>query len=118
MGMAKKASRAKKSKKKSGKELPGQSLEKAVARVQQMLDLHSTVTHNEKIVDRVGNERQLDVVIRGYFAAQSLLGVMECKDHNRKKGLDAVEAFAKKTEHLNANFRIMVSRKGFTKQAL
>ncbi len=98
--------------------LPGLSLEKAVARIQQMFDPASTVTRDEKLVDRVGNKRQYDVVIRGQFGGHPVLGIIECKDHNRKKGPEAVEAFSKKSEHLGANLRLMVSRKGFTKQAL
>lgn len=97
---------------------PGIGLEMIVARIQQMMDPNSTVTHNEVLEDRVGNRRQYDVVIRGRFGGRAVLGVMECKDHSRKKGPDAVEAFAKKSENLGANLRVMVSRKGFTKQAL
>jgi hypothetical protein len=100
------------------KDAAGIKLEKIVARIQQMMDSNSTVMHNEKLLDRVGNTRQYDVVIRGQFGGRPVLGVMECKDHSRPKGADAVEAFAKKTENLGANLRIMVSRKGFTKQAL
>jgi hypothetical protein len=100
------------------KDAPGITLEKIVARIQQMMDPASTVTHDEKIIDRVGNRRQYDVVIRGEFGGRPVLGVMECKDHSRKKGPDAVEGFAKKTENLGANLRIMVSKKGFTEQAL
>jgi hypothetical protein len=97
---------------------PGLSLEYAVARIQQMMDPNSTVTQNEKLVDRVGNKREFDIVIRGFFGGRPVLGVMECKDHSRKKGPDVIEAFAKKTENLGANLRIVVSKKGFTKQAL
>jgi hypothetical protein len=98
--------------------LPGEKLELAVARVQRMMDPNTTVTHNEKLVDRLRNKRQCDVVIRGSCGGRPILGIIECRDHKRKKGPDAVEAFAKKTEHLGANFRVMVSRKGFTPQAL
>src|SRR5260370_12607714 len=83
-----------------------------------MMDTNSIVTHNELLEDRVGNKRQYDVVIRGQFGGRPVIGVMECKDHSRKKGPDVVEAFAKKSENLGANLRIMVSKKGFTKQAL
>ncbi len=83
-----------------------------------MLDPNSVVSHNEQIIDRVGNKRQFDVVIRGHFGGRSVLGVMECKDHRRKKGPDVVEAFAKKAENVGANLRIMVTRKRFTDQAL
>lgn len=100
------------------KDAPGVRLETIVTGIQQMMDPNTTVTHNEWLEDRVGNVRQYDVVIRGKFGGRLLLGVMECKDHNRKKGPDAVEAFAKKTENLGANFRLIVSKKGFTAQAL
>ena len=100
------------------KQLPGISLELAVVNIQKMLDPNSTVTHNEKLKDRVGNTRQYDVVIRGTFGGRSVLGIIECKDHSRKKGPSTIEAFSKKTENLGANLRLVVSRKGFTKQAL
>jgi hypothetical protein len=112
--MAKRTTR----KKGRGRLLPGVSLELAVARIQQMMDPDSTVSHNETLLDRLGNRRQFDVVIRGTFGGRPVLGVIECRDHSRKKGPDAVEGFAKKTEHLGANLRLMVSRKGFTRQAL
>ncbi len=97
---------------------PGVRLETVVARIQQMMDPNSTVTHNEWLNDRIGNKRQYDVVIRGQFGGRPVLGVIECKDHSRKKGPETVEAFAKKTEHLGANLRLIVSTKGFTEQAL
>jgi hypothetical protein len=100
------------------KDAPGVSLEKVVYRIQQMMDPNSSVTHNQWLEDRVGNKRQYDVVIRGQFGGRPVLGVIECKDHSRKKGPAAIEAFAKKTENLGANLRLMVSRKGFTEQAL
>ncbi len=114
--MAKKRSGTKKAKRVG--ELPGVSLEKAVARIQQMMDPNTKVTHNEVLVDRVGNKRQFDVVIRGTFGGRPILGIVECRDHSRKKGPDAVEAFAKKCDNLGANLRLMVSKKGFTEQAL
>lgn len=99
-------------------ERPGLSLELIVAKIQKLMDQGSEVTHNEKLIDRVGNKRQYDVVIRGQFGGRPILGVIECKDHNRRKGPSTVEAFAKKTENLGANLRLIVSRRGFTEQAL
>lgn len=104
--------------KKKPKDMPGLSLEKAVARIQQMIDPQSQVSHNEKLTDRVGIERQYDVVLRGQAFGQPILGIIECKNHNRNEGPEAVEAFAKKTENLGANVTIIVSSKGFSKQAL
>ena len=96
----------------------GLSLELVVTKIQQMMDAGSQVTHNEKLVDRVGNKRQYDVVVRGNFGGRPVLGVIECKDHSRKVGPNLIEAFAKKTENLGANLRLVVSRRGFTAQAL
>src|SRR5579871_3250660 len=70
----------------SDNDLPGIRLETIVARIQQKMDPNSTVSHNEKLVDRLGNKRQYDVVIRGHYAGRPILGVIECKDHSRKKG--------------------------------
>jgi len=100
------------------KDISGVSFEKVVARIQQMMDTNSVVTHNENLVDRVGNTRQFDVVIRGQFGGRPVLGVIECKDHSRKMGPETIEAFAKKSENLGANLRLIVSKKGFTEQAL
>jgi hypothetical protein len=96
----------------------GKKLEATVARIQQMMDPNTTVTRNEVLIDRLGNKREFDVVIRGSVGGRALLGVIECRDHKRRKGPAAVEGFAKKCENLNANLRTMVSRGGFTKQAL
>jgi hypothetical protein len=109
---------AKHLRKKPARKQAGRALEEAVARVQQRLDPNSRVTHDEKMTDRVGIVRQFDVVIRGQFAGRDCLGVIECKDHSRKGGLGDVEAFAKKTDNLGANIRLMVARKGFTDSAL
>lgn len=112
--MPKKSSRAKG----ASELLPGVNLEQVVARIQQKIDPASSVTHNEVLLDRIGNSRQCDVVIRGAFAGRPLLGIIECKDHNRRKSPDAIEAFAKKTEHLGANIKIFISKMGFTPAAL
>ena len=100
------------------KENPGISFEKVVAELQRQLDPNSEVTHNEWIVDKLGNRRQFDVVIRGKFAGQDLLGVIECKDLKKKVGTPEVDAFITKANNLNANFKVIVSKKGFTKPAL
>ena len=103
---------------KINKDRPGIAFEKLVATMQTRIDPTSQVTHNENIVDRLGHSRQFDVVIRGLFAAQKMLGVIECKDMRRKVGNPDVDAFATKARDVNANFKILMSRSGFTKHAL
>ena len=97
---------------------PGIGLEKLVVRIQQLMDPNSQVTHNEWLMDRLGNSRQYDVVIRGEFAGQPILGVVECKDHGDRIGPDYVESFATKARNLGVNLAMMVSKRGFTDQAL
>lgn len=99
-------------------EQPGIAFEKAVAAIQAQIDPTSSVTHNETLVDRLGHSRQFDVVIRGNFAGQQMLGVIECKDLKRKVGNPDVDAFITKAQEINANFKILMSKTGFSKPAL
>lgn len=99
-------------------ERPGIAFEKLVAAMQAQIDPTSTVTHNEVIIDRLGHPRQFDVVIRGRFAGQQMLGVIECKDLKRKVGNPEVDAFVTKARDVNANFKVLMSRSGFAKPAL
>lgn len=103
---------------KKNKDGPGIAFEKLVAAMQARIDPTSQVTHNEKVVDRLGHSRQFDVVIRGSFAAQKMFGVIECKDMRRKVGNPEVDAFVTKARDVNANFKILISRSGFTQPAL
>lgn len=99
-------------------EKPGIAFEKTVAAIQTQIDPNSCVTHNETLVDRLGHTRQFDVVIRGSFAGQPMLGVIECKDLKRKIGNPEVEAFIAKANEINANFKILISKTGFSKPSL
>jgi Restriction endonuclease len=100
------------------KDKSGKSLETAVARIQQLLDPGSIVTHNECITDHLGIRRQFDVVIRGVAMGRDYLGVIECKDWDSKIGTPEVEAFVAKAKGVNANIVLIVSYKGFSEPAL
>jgi hypothetical protein len=113
-----KKQRKKKSAKKRMRPLPGIELEHVVLHLQRLMGPDASAEHDQKIKDRLGHERQIDVLIRGKFGGWPTIGVIECKDQSRKKGLDDIGAFAKKTEHLGAGLRLIVSKKGFTKTAL
>lgn len=99
-------------------EQPGIAFEKVVAAIQSQIDPQATVTHNEFLIDRLGQRRQFDVVVRGSFAGQRMLGIIECKDLGDKVGTPDVDAFVTKAQDINANFKVLVSRRGFTKPAL
>ncbi|MFY9326858.1 MAG: restriction endonuclease [Georgfuchsia sp.] len=96
----------------------GEPFEKLVAQIQARIDPASQVTHNEFLTDRLGQRRQFDVVVRGQFAGQKMLGVVECKDLNRKVGTPEIDAFQTKAQDINANFKVIASKRGFTKPAL
>jgi hypothetical protein len=96
------------------KDKTGKTLEQAVGRIQQMFDLKSTVTYREHIINRLGISREFDVIIRGEYAGQPILGVIECKDWKNKVGTPELDAFITKTRDINANLRLIVSPKGFT----
>src|SRR5258708_37848946 len=100
------------------KDKSGQSLEKAVVRIQRMLDPGSIVIHNEWITDRLGIHRQFDVIVRGTAMGRDYLGVIECKDWDDKIGTPEVEAFVAKAKSVNAQIVLMVSYKGFSKPGL
>jgi hypothetical protein len=100
------------------KDKSGKSLEQVVGRIQQMMDAQCKISYREKIVNRLGISREFDVVIRGFFAGHPMLGVIECKDWADKVGTPEIDAFITKTRDINANLRIIVSPKGFTRPAL
>jgi len=97
---------------------PGIEFEKIVTDIQKQLDPCAEVTHNQVLVDRLGQKRQFDVVIRGRFAGQEILGVIECKDLSKKVGTPDIDAFVTKASEINANFKIVVSKSGFSKPAI
>ena len=97
---------------------PGTDFEKAVAAMQAMMGPNAIVTHDEKIRDRLGRLRQFDVVIRGKIAGHAILGVIECKDLKKPVGSPQVEAFVTKSRDVNANLKLLASKKGFYKPAL
>lgn len=99
-------------------DLPGIAFEKLIADIQSKMDPNAEVFHNQRLIDRLGHERQFDVVFKGQFGGQSLLGVIECKDFNRKVGNPEVDGFATKARDVNANVKVLISRNGFTKPAL
>ncbi len=101
-----------------GKDKTGKSLEEIVGRIQQLMDPQSVVTYRERIPNRLKILREFDVVIRGQFGGHPMLGVIECKDWVDKVGTPEVDAFVTKSSDINANLRLMVSPKGFTKPAL
>jgi hypothetical protein len=101
-----------------GKDRTGKSLEQAVTRIQQLMAPGATIERGVRIQNRLGIPREFDVTVRGEFAGHQMLGVIECKDWADKVGTPELDAFIQKSSDINANFRLIVSPKGFTGPAL
>lgn len=96
----------------------GKEFEQAVAKVQSLFDDSSEISTNEKIKDRLGQNREFDVVLRSKLSGYELLGVIECKDLKRKVGVQVVDGFHSKATNALAHFKVIVSKSGFTKNAI
>jgi hypothetical protein len=97
---------------------PWENFEQAVASVQRLLSPDAEVTHNEKIPDLKNRRRQFDVVIRGNWAGHKILGVIECKDKGRPVDMPQIEGFITKSRSVRANIALIVSRSGFSGDAI
>jgi hypothetical protein len=95
-----------------------EAFEQTVASVQRLFSPDADVRHNQKIADLKNRRRQFDVVIRGEWAGQKVLGVIECKYTSRPVNLPHIEAFITKSRSVNANIALVVSRAGFTEEAI
>lgn len=99
--------------KKSGKEY-----EQEIAELHRMFGDSYEVLTNHILKDSDGIPREFDVVVKAQINRMEMLGLVECKDLKRRVDIQVVDAFAKKSESVNANFKVIFSRKGFTKNAV
>jgi len=70
------------------------------------------------LLEGIDGPRQIDVVIRGKVGPIDILTVVECKDHSRKIDIETVDAFHSVAQDVKANKAIIVSSKGFSKNAI
>lgn len=87
--------------------------EKLVARIHLALCREAEVKWSEKLIDKSGTERQVDVTIRTRTGPHEVLGIIQCKFEKRPVSITEVEAFALSKADLNAGIAIMVSRTGY-----
>jgi len=96
----------------------GKKYEEAVAEIHKLFSEDTEILTNQYIEDNFGIKREFDIVIKTKACNYDVMGLVECKNHNRKVDIPVVEAFAKKSESVNANFKIIFSKKGFSKNAV
>ena len=96
-----------------------QLFEREVARIHKELDANASVEHNVKLPGhKSGTPRQVDVLIEGQIAGQTLRIVAECKRYARKLSIGGVDEFAGKLQDLNVERGLLFTIKGFTAPAL
>jgi hypothetical protein len=96
----------------------GKAFENAVAELHKLFGEESKISQNVIIEDTYGIKREFDIVLKAKVNNYDILGLVECKDNNRKVSIQVVDAFAKKCESVNANFKVIFSKKGFSNNAV
>jgi hypothetical protein len=93
--------------------------EKRIKDLVKALDANASVEHNAKIRGLLsGVERQIDVLVEGTIAGQSIRVVVEAKRHGRRITIETVDGFVGKLLDLGAERGIIYSYAGFTEGAL
>ena len=98
----------------------GKVLEQLVKTIEEQIKGDSTlrVRSNVKIKNTTGIPREFDVVI-DHDTEDSLMTVIECKEHKNRLDIQYIDAFFGKCSSFNNISRmIMVSSSGFTKNAI
>ncbi|MET9429795.1 restriction endonuclease [Streptomyces sp. NPDC003036] len=93
--------------------------EKAVAEYVRQLDPGVTVEHDQHLPGLLsGRPRQIDVLVRGRLAGETILIVWECKDYARPVGLGTVEEFISKLVDVGAHKGVLICSEGLTEAAV
>ena len=98
----------------------GQTFEALVAEFYQALlaeNSTSQITTQERIAGPDGL-REFDIVIRTSVADFESITLVECKDYGRLVSVETIDAFASKLADFSGNKGILISRKGFSKNAI
>lgn len=93
--------------------------EESVYEIQKKLSGNSNVEFNYKVKGKLTNRsRQVDIAMFNNIGSYHIFIAIECKDYNRKIGIEHVESFAQKIEDIGANVGVLISSKGFTKSVI
>ncbi len=79
----------------------------------------ATVTESKLLRDHVtGAEREVDICVESTIAGHPVIVSIECRDRIRRADVRWVEEMKGKHERLSTNALVLVSRSGFSKEAL
>jgi hypothetical protein len=89
-------------------------------------EIYTALTANDELasvernvhLEGLDGPRQIDVLIRSKVAGMSLKTIVECRDHNKRLDVTAVDSFQSKLVDVGANKGVLVARKGFSGTAI
>lgn len=93
--------------------------QKLIRMLTQLLGDGAIVEESKMLSDLVsGEEREVDIYAEGTLAGHTVNIGIECRDHQRRQGVEWVEQMRAKHERLPTNLLILVSSSGFTVSAI
>src|SRR5271156_1613885 len=93
--------------------------QKLIRMLTQLLGDNAVVEESKMLTDLVsGEQREVDIYAEGTLAGHTVNIGIECRDHQRKQGVEWVEQMRTKHERLPTNLLILVSSSGFTDSAI
>ena len=93
--------------------------QKLVFLVKKHVAAGATVTESKLLPDRItGANREVDVCIESTVGGHDVLVSIECRDRGRRADVGWVEKMIGKHGHLPTNRLVLISKSGFTKEAL
>ena len=103
-----------------GKRKNSRDIELLVALFERQFGPSGTIVKSpDKIMGKLsGTMREIDITLRGPIGSSEILIMVECRDRSRKQGVDWLEHVAKKLEDVGADKAMVVSSKGFWKDAI
>lgn len=87
-------------------------------KIQEDLSSDAEVILDYKITGKSKSINQCDVAVKSKIGAFNFLGIIECKDYNKKIGIKYLREFKSKLEDINASSGIFVTTIGYTKDAM
>jgi hypothetical protein len=94
-----------------------QEFERIVTRIQEGLDPGSEVTTGHLLDRMTGEQRQIDVIVRGKVGGRAITVMIECRDHKKPVDVKYLDEVVTKRNDVRADKAVIVSAAGFTEAA-
>lgn len=91
--------------------------QRAVFQIQRQLAADATVEESASLPDKVGEMREVDVVVRGKVGDHDIVVSIECQERKRPASVEWVEQMAAKHASLPTSKLLLISSAGFSRAA-